>query len=42
VVANYLALHGEGEPELDLAIPNHRIGSAAPVQDLIGFSNIRS
>jgi hypothetical protein len=42
VVANYLALHGEGQAELDAAIPGHRIGSAAPVQDLIGFGNIRS
>ncbi len=41
VVANYLALHGEGDAELDAAIPNHRIGSAAPVQDVVGFTSIR-
>lgn len=42
VVANYLALHGEGQAELDAAIPGHRIGSAAPLQNLIGMPNIRS
>jgi hypothetical protein len=42
VVANYLALHGEGEAELDLAVPGRSIGSAAPIQDLIAFGNIRS
>ncbi len=42
VVANYLALHGEGEAELDVAIPGHRIGNAAPVSDVVGFTNIRS
>jgi hypothetical protein len=40
VVANYLALHGE-ESQLDAVLPGHRIGSAAPVQDLIAFNTIR-
>ena len=42
VVLNYLALHGEGEAELDAAIPGRSIGSAAPLQNLIGLPNIRS
>ena len=40
VVANYLALHGE-ESLLDTVLPGHRIGSAAPVQDVIAFDSIR-
>ena len=40
VVANYLALHGE-EGDLDTVLPGHRIGSAAPVQDVIAFNTIR-
>lgn len=40
VVANYLALHGD-ELLLDTVLPGHQIGSAAPVQDLIAFNNIR-
>lgn len=41
IVANYLALHGE-IANLDAAIPGHRIGSAAPIQDVIAFTNIRA
>ena len=41
VVANYLALHGE-LGMLDAVLPGHRIGSAAPISDLIAFTNIRS
>jgi hypothetical protein len=41
VVANYIALHGEPLSNLDLAVPGHQIGSAAPVTDLIAFGSIR-
>jgi hypothetical protein len=40
VVLNYLALHNE-KGLLDQVLPNHRIGSAAPVEDLIAFDKIR-
>ncbi len=40
VVANYLALHGD-EDQLDTVLPNHQIGSAAPVEDVIAFNSIR-
>jgi hypothetical protein len=41
IVANYLALHGE-LGLLDAVLPGHRIGTAAPIGNLIAFSSIRS
>jgi hypothetical protein len=40
-VLNYLALHNE-KNLMDTVLPGHRIGTAAPIDDLVAFEKIRN